>query len=103
MRRRLNLTVLAVTAMVTLAFLVPLGAVVRVVAADRAMSVANQEARSLSSILASQTPPSALRRWCQELNENGMGRLAAVIPPGREAGRTGDGLPPGRVGLGPPG
>ncbi len=87
MRRRLNLTVLAVTAMVTLAFLVPLGAVVRVVAADRAMSVANQEARSLSSILASQTPPSALSSVVQELNENGMGRLASVyLPDGKQVG-----------------
>ena len=87
MRRRLNLTVLAVTAMVTLAFLVPLGAVIRVVAADRALSVANQEARSLSSILASQTPPSALTSVVQELNENGMGRVAAVIlPDGKRVG-----------------
>ncbi len=87
MRRRLNLTVLAVTAMVTLAFLVPLGAVVRVVAADRAMSVANQEARSLSSILASQTPPSALSSVVQELNQNGMGRVATVyLPDGKQVG-----------------
>ena len=47
MRRRLNFTVLAVTAMVTLAFIVPLGAVVRIVATDRALSVADQEARTL--------------------------------------------------------
>ena len=87
MRRRLNLTVLAVTAMVTLAFLIPLGAVVKVVAADRAMSVANQEARSLSSILASQTPPSALVSVVQELNENGMGRQATVfLPDGKKVG-----------------
>jgi signal transduction histidine kinase len=87
MRRRLNLTVLAVTAMVTLAFLIPLGAVVKVVAADRAMSVANQEARSLSSILASQTPPSALVSVVQELNQNGMGRQATVfLPNGRQVG-----------------
>jgi signal transduction histidine kinase len=87
MRRRLNLTVLAVTAMVTLAFLIPLGAVVKVVAADRAMSVANQEARSLSSILASQTPPSSLVSVVHELNENGMGRQATVfLPDGRQVG-----------------
>jgi signal transduction histidine kinase len=87
MRRRLNLTVLAVTAMVTLAFLIPLGAVVKVVAADRALSVANQEARSLSSILASQTPASALVSVVQELNENGMGRQATVfLPDGKKVG-----------------
>ena len=63
MRRRLNLTVLAVTAMVTLAFLIPLGAVVKVVAADRAMSVANQEAgvRSRASSPRRHRPPHSYR------------------------------------------
>ena len=62
MRRRLNLTVLAVTAMVTVAFLVPLGAVVKVVASDRALSVADQEARTLASVLASESSLSGADR-----------------------------------------
>jgi signal transduction histidine kinase len=99
MRRRLNLTVLAVTAMVTLAFLIPLGAVVRVVAADRAMSVANQEARSLSSILASQPPRSSLTLLVKELNENGMGRVASVyLADGRRLGPGGS-VPPAELAL----
>ena len=52
MRRRLAVIVLAVTGMVTIAFLVPLALVVRVVAADRAVSAADQESRSLAGVLA---------------------------------------------------
>ena len=81
MRRRLNLIVLAVTAMVTVAFLIPLGAVVKVVAADRALSVADQEARSLAGILASDPVPYDLSNILSQLNADGSGRTAAVYYP----------------------
>ncbi len=81
MRRRLNLIVLAVTAMVTVAFLIPLGAVVKVVAADRALSVADQEARSLASILASGPLPYDLSNILTQLNADGSGRSATVYYP----------------------
>lgn len=82
MRRRLNLTVLAVTAMVTLAFIVPLGAVVRIVATDRALSVADQEARTLASVLASETSHAALQSVVGQLNADGSGRQVAVFTTG---------------------
>jgi signal transduction histidine kinase len=78
MRRRLTLTVLAVTSMVTVAFLIPLGAVVKVVAADRALSAADQEAGSLSGIIASETSTSSLQTVTAQLNAQGGGRQAAI-------------------------
>jgi signal transduction histidine kinase len=81
MRRRLNLIVLAVTAMVTVAFLIPLGAVVKVVAADRALAVGDQEARSLASVLASDPLPYDLSSIVSQLNGDGSGRTAAVYYP----------------------
>ena len=82
MRRRLNLTVLAVTAMVTLAFLIPLGAVVRIVATDRALSVADQEARTLAGVLASESSHAALQSVVGQLNADGSGRQVAVFTTG---------------------
>ena len=82
MRRRLNLTVLAVTAMVTLSFLIPLGAVVRIVATDRALSVADQEARTLAGVLASESSHAALQSVVGQLNAYGGGRRVAVFTTG---------------------
>lgn len=82
MRRRLILTVLAVTAMVTVAFLVPLGAVVKVVAADRALSVADQEARSLAGVLASGPTTASLTAVVAQLDADSSGRSVAVYLPG---------------------
>jgi signal transduction histidine kinase len=82
MRRRLNLTVLAVTAMVTLAFIIPLGAVVRIVATDRALSVADQEARTLAGVLASESSHAALQSVVGQLNADGSGRQVAVFTTG---------------------
>ena len=82
MRRRLNLTVLAVTAMVTLAFIIPLGAVVRIVASDRALSAADQEARTLAGVLASENSRAALQSVVGQLNADGSGRQVAVFTTG---------------------
>jgi len=85
-RRRLTLTVLAVTTMVAVAFLVPLGAVVKVVAADRGLAVAEQEAQSLAGVLAAQPGPGALRTVLDGLN-SGNRRVALVyLPDGTRVG-----------------
>ena len=78
MRARLAATVLAVTAMVTIAFLVPLGYVVRVVAADRAMSAAEQESRSLASALAAVGNAGSIATFVAQQNA-GNAREAAVF------------------------
>jgi signal transduction histidine kinase len=57
MRRRLALLVSATMALVLIAFVVPLAVVLRVLAADRAMTAATSEAQQISAIVA--TAPSA--------------------------------------------
>jgi signal transduction histidine kinase len=79
-RRRLALTVLAVTATVTIAFLVPLAAVVKTVATDRAISSADQEARALDGLLAAVTDPARLQVALGHLNARNQ-RLATVFLP----------------------
>ena len=82
MRRRLAVIVLAVTGMVTIAFLVPLAAVVRVVAADRALGAADQEARSLAGVLAAVPDAASVRAVVDQLNA-GSPRSASVLLPDR--------------------
>lgn len=74
--------------MVTVAFLVPLAAVVKVVAADRATSVADQEARSLQGVL-SAVPAAGLPSVLDQLNAGSSGReAAAFLPDGQEVGAS---------------
>jgi signal transduction histidine kinase len=78
MRRRLALLVLSVTAMVTIAFLLPLAVVVRVVARDRALSAADQESRTLAGLLSAITTPDDIASVVDQLNA-GSPRAAAVF------------------------
>ena len=52
MRRRLLLVVVATTSLVVVAFAVPLGALVRSVARDRALSAAERDVGALAPVLA---------------------------------------------------
>lgn len=89
MRRRLALIVLAVTGMVTIAFLVPLGAVVKVVASDRALNVADQESRSLAGVLSAVSSTADIASVLDQLNAQGDGRQASVfLPDGQELGAS---------------
>lgn len=90
MRRRLALTVLAVTATVTIAFLVPLAAVVKIVATDRAMSAADQEARALDGLLAAETDPARLQVALEHLNARNQRHAVVFLP---DDVRVGPGLP----------
>jgi signal transduction histidine kinase len=78
MRRRLALLVLAVTAMVTIAFLLPLAVVVRVVARDRALSAADQESRTLAGLLSAISTPADVGPVVAQLNA-GSERSATVF------------------------
>jgi len=62
MRRRLALLVSAVTAMVLVAFVVPLAIVVRVIIADRAVSDATDVVRSVSRVVASGAGPESVQQ-----------------------------------------
>lgn len=86
MRRRLALIVFAVTAMVTVAFLVPLAAVVRVVAEDRAVSAADQEARSLAGVLAAVRGPADAAAVLEQLNAGSELRAAVFEADGTRSG-----------------
>lgn len=78
MRRRLALLVLSVTVMVSVAYLLPLAVVVRVVARDRALSAADQESRTLAGVLAAVPDPSGIGPVLDQLNA-GNERAAAVF------------------------
>jgi signal transduction histidine kinase len=85
-RQRLALTVFAVTAMVTVAFLVPLAAVVRVVAADRALSAADNESRTLAGVLAAVVSPSSISAVVAQLNAGADRQVAVFLPDGSRIG-----------------
>src|SRR5690606_14667428 len=78
MRRRLALLVVSVTAMVSVAALLPLAFVVTVVARDRAMAVADEESRTLSGVLAALSDPSDVGSVLDQLNA-GNPRSSAVF------------------------
>ena len=90
MRIRLAATVLAVTAMVTIAFLVPLAAVVRVVAVDRALSAADQESRSLAGILAAVDNANSITAVLAQLNAGNQRSAAVFLADGTRLGAAGD-------------
>ena len=89
MRRRLALTVLAVTATVTVAFLVPLAAVVKIVATDRAMSAGDQESRALEGVLAVETDPARLQVALGHLNARNERTAVVFLPHGVRVGPRG--------------
>jgi signal transduction histidine kinase len=86
MRRRLALLVLAVTAMVTIAFLVPLAVVVRVVARDRALSAADQESRTLAGLMAAISSPGDVDAVVAQLNTDSPRRAAVFLSDGTRIG-----------------
>jgi len=86
MRRRLAVIVLAVTGMVTIAFLVPLALVVRVVAADRAVSAADQESRSLAGVLAAVPDRAAITAVLDQLNTDNPRQATVFLSSGAPIG-----------------
>lgn len=72
--------------MVAVAFLVPLGAVVRVVAADRGLAVAEQEAQSLAGVLAAQPDATALGTVLSGLNSGNRRVALAFLSSGTRVG-----------------
>ncbi len=82
MRRRLALTVFAVTAMVVTAFVVPLASLVRTVVADRATSAAEREARTLAGVLASVADRANTSAVVDQLTAEGPARAAVYYPDG---------------------
>ncbi|MFF5971802.1 ATP-binding protein [Streptomyces sp. NPDC012769] len=79
---------LAVTAMVVIAFAVPLGLVVKEMARDRAFSNAERRAAGLAPVLAITTDREQLERAVATTDDGAEGRLAVHLPaPGEPGGR----------------
>jgi hypothetical protein len=93
-RRRLVLVVLATTGLVVVAFALPLGALVRSVARDRAVAAAERDAASLAPVLALDTSPAAVTAAVASTGTGADGRLAVWLPDGTAVG---DDTPPDRA------
>ncbi|MFN8038568.1 MAG: HAMP domain-containing sensor histidine kinase [Acidimicrobiales bacterium] len=86
MRRQLTLAAVALTSMIVLAFLVPLGLLVPSVAEDRARNAAERLAETLVPVLATVDDPSQLRQVVDGVESAGVGRLSVVLPDGTVLG-----------------
>ncbi|MFE2294343.1 sensor histidine kinase [Streptomyces sp. NPDC059452] len=93
MRWALVKVCLAVTAMVVIAFAVPLGLVIREMASDRAFSDAERQAAMIAPALSITTDREELTRAVLSTEPGDRGRLAVHVPaPGKTAGgETADG------------
>lgn len=87
MRRRLLLVTVATTTMVAIAFVVPLGMLVRTFARDRALAAAEAEARSLAPALAVTQDPAAVGAAVGATGAGAEGRMAVRLPDGTWVGR----------------
>ncbi|GHB40969.1 two-component sensor histidine kinase [Streptomyces cirratus] len=81
MRWALVKVCLAVTAMVVIAFAVPLGLVVREMASDRAFSNAERQAASMAPTLSITTDPMQLRKAVESTQMGAAQRMAVHVPP----------------------
>ena len=85
MRRRLIVVALAISVMVTIAFLVPLIVLVRTVARDRAISNAERDAASLTPALAV-APENLIPTAVAGTDAGRDNRLTVVLPSGHQIG-----------------
>jgi signal transduction histidine kinase len=88
MRRALVLVALAVTAMVALAFLIPLAFTVREITRDRALNVAEREAASMGPVLSLSTKPLDLQRAMAATEAGAQQRMAVHMPDGTVQGQS---------------
>ncbi|KAB2341800.1 histidine kinase dimerization/phospho-acceptor domain-containing protein [Actinomadura rudentiformis] len=83
MRRTLVLVSLAVTSMVALAFLIPLGLTVREIARDRALTTAERQASALGPVLVVTQDPAALERAVASTQAGAAQRMRVHLPDGQ--------------------
>ncbi|MFE9723720.1 sensor histidine kinase [Streptomyces sp. NPDC005794] len=86
MRWALVKVCLAVTAMVVIAFAVPLGLVIKEMARDRAFSDAERQAATIGPTLTITTDREELTRAVLSTEPGGRGRLAVHVPAARQGG-----------------
>ena len=85
MRRRLIVVALAISLMVTIAFLAPLIVLVRTVASDRAISNAERDAAAMTPVIAV-APEGQISVAVARTDAGRDNRLTVVLPSGRQIG-----------------
>lgn len=88
MRWALVRVAVAVTAMISLAFLIPLAVTVREIARDKAFSDAEQQAAAMAPVLAVTTDADALRRALASTQDGAAGDIAVHLPSGAVIGAS---------------
>src|ERR671910_2495666 len=88
MRRRLLLVVVATTSLVVVAFAVPLGALVRSVARDRALDAAERDLGALAPVLALSPDADVAEDAMARTGAGADGRLTVWLPDGTRLGDT---------------
>ena len=86
MRRQLVLVVAATVSLVLVAFLLPLGLLLRTLAADRATSAGVEEAQSLAVVAASLPDFGSLESVVGLINQRSERRTTVFLPDGRAVG-----------------
>ncbi len=86
MRRQITVLVAATTSAVVLAFLIPLGLLVRTLAEDRALASANQEAQGVSAIVAAVTDVDQLDQLVSLVDDRSPLATTVSLPNGTEVG-----------------
>jgi signal transduction histidine kinase len=90
MRARISWLVLATTSAVVVAFVIPLCLLVRTLAADRAMSAADQAARNVALVVSTASSSAELDSYLEELNGSIVPQVSVLTPAGRTLGTTED-------------
>lgn len=90
MRRRISWLVLATTSAIVMAFVIPLCLLVRTLAADRAMSAADQAARNVALVVTTVPDRAQLAGYLADLNHSIVPQVAVLTPSGRTLGTTAD-------------
>ncbi len=87
MRSRLALTAAAVTAMIVLAFCIPLGRLIQIVAANRALDAAKLESRSLAGAISAVAGQSAtIAQLVEQANAGSPRPITVYLPNGAVLG-----------------
>ena len=86
MRHRLALTAAAVTSMIVLAFCIPLGRLIQVVASNRELDAAKLESRSLAGALGAVTEPAIVKQLVEQATAGNAHPTTVYLPDGTVLG-----------------
>ncbi len=90
MRRQLTIAAAAIASMIVIAFLVPLGLVVRTIAADRALAAAQQSANGLVPVLSTYPDRQQLEQVVTGVNTGDPSRVTVFLADGSRLGEPVD-------------